>query len=240
MGRWCRHRTARVATSRARCGGNAIRSFAGRLLPLTFALTIVAQLQGAAARADERLTTKTGTVGQCAGATAMLPKLKSLAHGEVATLHVPEASQHLPELEFMTPNGETVTLSRLGGKTRLVNLWATWCAPCRQEMPSLDRLQQQLGGPDFEVVIINNDLRDPLRQMRFLDDFGVKALTRYADPSGRTFQMLKQAGRATSLPATLLVDHDGCELASLSGPLEWDHPDTIAFLQAAIGKSSAR
>ena len=107
-------------------------------------------------------------------------------------------------------------------------------------MPSLDRLQQRLGGPDFEVVVINNDLRDPLRQARFLDDIGVKALTRYADPSGRTFQMLKQAGRATTLPATLLVDPDGCELAFLSGSLEWDHPDTIAFIQAAIRKSSER
>ena len=63
-------------------------------------------------------------------------------------------------------------------------------------MPSLDRLQQRLGGPDFEVVVINNDLRDPLRQARFLDDIGVKALTRYADPSARTFQTLKQAGRS--------------------------------------------
>jgi thiol-disulfide isomerase/thioredoxin len=216
-----------------------MRAYAGRLLLLT-ALTIVSLLQGAVVRADERSTTKTGAVEGCAGATAMLPKLRSLASGEVATLHVPEASQYLPEIEFAAPSGERVTLRQLGGKTRLVNLWATWCAPCRQEMPSLDRLQQQLGGPDFEVVIINNDLRDPVRQMRFLDDIGVKALARYADPSGRTFQTLKQAGRATSLPATLLVDRDGCELAFLSGPLEWDHPDTIAFLQAAIGKSSAR
>jgi thiol-disulfide isomerase/thioredoxin len=217
-----------------------MRSFAGRLLPLTVALTIVAHLQSAAVRADERPTITTDTVKQCDRATAMLPKLRSLVHGEVATLHVPEASQRLPELAFVAPNGEPVTLRQLGGKTRLVNLWATWCAPCREEMPSLDRLQQQLGGPDFEVVIINNDLRDPVRQMRFLDDIGVKALARYADPSGRTFQTLKRAGRATSLPATLLVDRDGCELAFLSGPLEWDHPDTIAFLQTAIGKSSAR
>jgi thiol-disulfide isomerase/thioredoxin len=217
-----------------------MRSFAGRLLPLTVALTIVAHLQGAVVWADDRPTTKTDTVKRCDRATAMLPKLRSLAHGEVATLNVPEASQHLPELAFVAPNGEPVTLRQLSGKTRLVNLWATWCAPCRQEMPSLDRLQQQLGGPDFEVVIINNDLRDPVRQMRFLDDIGVKALARYADPSARTFQMLKQAGRATSLPTTLLVDHDGCELAFLSGPLEWDHPDAIAFLQAAIGESRAR
>jgi thiol-disulfide isomerase/thioredoxin len=179
-------------------------------------------------------TTRTGTVAQCTGATAMLATLRSLAHGEVAALHVPEASQHLPELAFETPTGDAVTLGQLGGKTRLVNLWATWCAPCRKEMPALDRLQQQLGGPDFEVVVINTDLRDPLRQMRFLDDIGVKSLTRFADPSARTFQILKQAGRATTLPTTLLVDHDGCELAFLSGSLEWDHPDTIAFLQAAI------
>jgi hypothetical protein len=107
-------------------------------------------------------------------------------------------------------------------------------------MPSLDRLQHQLGGGDFEVVAINTDLRDPLRQMRFLDEIGVKSLSRHADPSARTFQILKQAGRATTLPTTLLIDRDGCELAFLSGSLEWDHPDTIAFIRAAIRRPGAR
>jgi thiol-disulfide isomerase/thioredoxin len=212
--------------------------FARTLWPLAFACTIA--LYGMAARADEHATPGPGTVAQCAGATAMLPTLRSLAHGEVAALHIPEASQHLPELAFESPKGEAVTLGQLGGKTRLVNIWATWCAPCRKEMPSLDRLQQQLGGGDFDVVVINTDLRDPSRQVRFLDEIGVKSLTRYADPSARTFQILKQAGRATTLPATVLVDQEGCELAFLSGSLEWDHPETIAFLRAAIGKSSAR
>jgi len=236
MGFWSRYRTTGIAASHTPCGGKDI--VVRGLLPLTFALMVA--LQGMAARADEHVATRPGAVAQCDGATAMLPTLRSLAHGEVAALRVPEASQHLPELAFETPKGEAVTLGQLGGKTRLVNLWATWCAPCRKEMPSLDRLQQQLGGGDFDVVVINTDLRDPLRQMRFLDEIGVKSLTRYADPSARTFQILKQAGRATTLPATVLVDRDGCELAFLTGPLEWDHPDTIAFIQAAIGKSSAR
>jgi thiol-disulfide isomerase/thioredoxin len=116
----------------------------------------------------------------------------------------------------------------------LINLWATWCAPCRAEMPALDRLQAKLGGDKFEVVAINIDTARLERRKPFLDSVGVKSLAFYTDEKADIFQVLKQAGKVVGLPTTILVDAKGCELGLMAGPAEWDSPDAIALIQAAI------
>ena len=88
----------------------------------------------------------------------------------------------------------------------LVNLWATWCVPCRKEMPALDALQAELGGDKFDVVAINIDTRDPEKPLAFLKDAGVTHLAYYADQSAKVFQELKLAGKAFGMPTTLIVD----------------------------------
>jgi thiol-disulfide isomerase/thioredoxin len=118
----------------------------------------------------------------------------------------------------------------------LLNLWATWCAPCRKEMPALDRLQAELGGPDFEVVAINIDQRNLDRPGQFLDDIGVTRLVRYADATARVFQDLRAANRAVGMPTTLLIDARGCELAILHGPAEWASDDAMKLVRAALGR----
>ena len=172
----------------------------------------------------------------CAGAEKALAAMRPLAKGEVAAVQVPKASQKMPNLGFKTPDGQATTLAALERKTLLLNLWATWCVPCRKEMPVLDRLQQQLGGKDFEVVAINIDQRNLDRPKRFLDEIGVKALAYYSDADAKVFQDLQKIGRALGMPTTIIVDAKGCELGHLAGPAEWDSPDALALIKAAQGK----
>ena len=120
------------------------------------------------------------------------------------------------------------------GRTVLLNLWATWCVPCRKEMPALDALEAKLGGPAFQVVAINIDTRDLDKPKSWLKDTGIDRLTYYADPSAKVFQELKVVGRATGMPTTLLVDPAGCEIATLAGPAEWASNDAVKLVTAAL------
>jgi len=119
-----------------------------------------------------------------------------------------------------------------------LNLWATWCVPCREEMPALDRLQAQAGGADFEVVALNIDTARLEKRQQFLSEIGVKALKFYADPSADVFQTLKRAGKVVGLPTTILIDADGCELGTLAGAAAWDSPDALRLVAAARGTGS--
>ena len=121
----------------------------------------------------------------------------------------------------------------------LFNLWATWCVPCRKEMPALDELQAKLGGADFEVVAVNIDTRDPEKPRAWLKEVGIERLAYYADPAAKVFQELKQAGKAWGMPTTILVDGAGCEIGTLAGPAEWASEDAIKLVSAALGRTSS-
>ena len=131
-------------------------------------------------------------------------------------------------------NGAKVDLAKFAGKPIIINLWATWCVPCRKEMPALDALQQRLGGPAFEVVTLNIDTRDPDKPKAWLKEVGVEKLAYFADPSARAFQDLKAIGRAFGMPTTLLIDPKGCEIATIAGPAEWASDDAIKLINAAL------
>ena len=122
------------------------------------------------------------------------------------------------------PEGQPLSLADFKGRTILVNLWATWCVPCREEMPALDKLQAELGGADFEVVAINVDTRNPDKPKAWLQENGIGNLAYHADPSGKLLQVL-QTIRPCGRPADhLLIDGNGCEIALLKGPAEWASP----------------
>jgi thiol-disulfide isomerase/thioredoxin len=144
----------------------------------------------------------------------------------------------LPTITFSDAAGQSKSLADWRGKTVLLNLWATWCVPCRREMPALDALQRELGGKNFQVVAVNIDTRDPAKPKAWLAETGVKNLAYYADPSAKIFQQLKAIGKAFGMPTTLLVDTNGCEIASLAGPAEWASPDAVALVKAALGTSA--
>jgi thiol-disulfide isomerase/thioredoxin len=116
----------------------------------------------------------------------------------------------------------------------LVNLWATWCAPCRAEMPALDELQQKMGGDSFEVVAINVDTGDDAKPKAFLNEIKVSGLAYYSDHSMGAFNELKAKGLALGLPVTVLVDDEGCLLAHMNGPAEWSTPDAVRFIETAL------
>ena len=142
----------------------------------------------------------------------------------------------MPALAFNGPDGQPTSLAAFRGKTVLFNLWATWCAPCRHEMPALDRLQAALGGDAFQVVTVNIDTRNPERPRQWRADNGISRLAYVSDPAAKTFQELKSAGKAFGMPTTLIVDRDGCELGVIAGPADWAGEDALRLLRAAIGR----
>lgn len=136
------------------------------------------------------------------------------------------ASPPLPEIRFQDASGNSRSLSDFRGRVVLLNLWATWCVPCRKEMPSLDRLQAQLGGPAFEVVALSID-RSPPAVREFYQQYGIRALALYIDPSTEVTRSLGTVG----IPTTLLVDGEGRELWRRVGPAEWDAPAEVAEIR---------
>lgn len=172
----------------------------------------------------------------CRPAVDLATKIKPLAQGEVAALTMASQPLRIPDLTFGDASGKSRKLSEFRGRTLLVNLWATWCVPCRREMPALDQLQAKLGGPKFEVVAINIDTRDPEKPKDFLKDGGLTNLSYFHDNSAKVFQDLKAAGRALGMPTSMLVDPSGCEIATIAGPAEWASGDAIKLVTAALGQ----
>ncbi len=139
----------------------------------------------------------------------------------------------MPEFNIMDHDGKQMTLADFKGKTILLNVWATWCVPCRKEMPSLDRLQAILGGPDFEVVAMSSDKQGMAAIDQFYLEAGITHLNKYiAQDANRSLDKLGLYG----IPATFLIDRQGQNLGQLIGAAEWDTPEMIAFLNATINK----
>jgi thiol-disulfide isomerase/thioredoxin len=169
----------------------------------------------------------------CRPATELAKRLAPLARGEVAAFNVATEPQKLPDLGFKDAGGEPRKLADFKGRTVLLNLWATWCVPCRKEMPALDALQAKLGDDKFQVVAVNIDTRNLDKPKAWLDEVGIKRLGYYADPSAKVFQDLKAIGKALGMPTTLLIDAQGCELGTLAGPAEWASDDAIKLIETA-------
>lgn len=201
---------------------------AGRMAAIALAVAVLYGTSGGAGNAAE--------AADCTGAASLAASLRPTARGEVAAVQVARTPKAVPNLSFAGPDGQPMTLADFRGRTVLLNLWATWCLPCRKEMPALDTLQRTLGGKDFEVVAINIDTRNLDKPRAWLVENGITTLTYFADPSARVFQELKSAGKAFGMPTTLIIDPRGCELATLAGPAEWASEDALAMVRAALGR----
>ncbi len=174
--------------------------------------------------------------GVCKPAVELARKIAPFAKGEVAAINIAKGPLKVPDLAFQDAAGKPLTLENWRGRTVLLNLWATWCVPCRKEMPSLDALEQKLGGPHFEVVTVNIDTRDLEKPKTWLKDVGISKLNYYADPAAKTFQDLKAVGRAFGMPTTLLISPEGCEIGTIAGPAEWASDDAIKLIEAALAR----
>lgn len=165
-------------------------------------------------------------------AAEILPKgpgINALSQGHMAAFVFRKELEALPEIKFQDGQGKERTLADWRGKVVLLNLWATWCVPCRKEMPALDRLQQALGSDKFEVVAISVDRKGIASAQTFLDDTKAGKLAVYVDTTLRTTSQLGAVG----LPATLLIDANGREIGRLLGPAEWDSEDAKRLIRAA-------
>ena len=175
----------------------------------------------------------------CRAAVDTAQRIAPLAHGEVAALTMATTPLQLPDLAFEDADGRAKKLSDWRGKIVLVNLWATWCVPCRKEMPALEGLQAKLSGPNFEVVAINIDTRDSEKPKKFLKDANLTRLGYFNDKNAKVFQELKAIGRALGMPTSVLVDGRGCEIATIAGPAEWDSEDAVKLIKAAVNPAAA-
>jgi thiol-disulfide isomerase/thioredoxin len=137
----------------------------------------------------------------------------------------------LPDLTLSILDGDSIRLADLKGQIVFLNFWATWCAPCRKEMPSLDRLQAALGGDAFDVVTIATGRNSPAGIDRFFSETGLTALPRFTDPG----QDLARAMAVMGLPVTVVIDREGREVGRLLGGAEWDAPEAVALLSALKG-----
>lgn len=170
----------------------------------------------------------------CAGAAEKAARLEALSVGDVAAFRPAETPVSLSDLAFHKPDGTATTLADFAGRTLLVNLWATWCVPCRAEMPALDRLSASAGSADFAVVPVSLDSGSADKPRQFLEEIEAKALPLYVDPDLRLMDDMKRLGLGRGLPTTLLVDEAGCQLGVMEGPAEWDSADARALIAAAL------
>lgn len=173
-------------------------------------------------------------LGAVAGLFAMVPALVRRvreASSPAPHLVLRAAPQTLPDLRFTDANGASTSLASYRGRVVLLNIWATWCPPCRNEMPTLDRLQATLGGRNFEVVALSIDEGGLSVVQDFLRRAGIRHLRPYVDGAGDARVMFSGAG----VPLTLLIDRDGREVSRKLGPAVWDHPDVLQIIQGLMG-----
>jgi len=141
------------------------------------------------------------------------------------------APRPIAEIAFEDGSGRERALAEFRDKVVLLNVWATWCTPCREEMPALDRLQRKLGGPGFEVVALSIDSGGASAVQGFYDEIGIRSLAIYVDRATRATGSLGVVG----IPTTLLVDRRGREIARRTGPAEWDGPEAVRVITAHLG-----
>ena len=161
-------------------------------------------------------------------ATAVMPEPQLFSSAERPFKFIPYSSPRaMPNVAFEDGQGQKRSLADFRGKVVLLNIWATWCGPCREEMPTLDRLQSQLGGADFEVVALSIDRGGQSVVKSFFDEINVQRLAIYVDATAEAGSKLAILG----VPTTLLLDRAGNEIGRVTGPAKWDSPEVIDTIQ---------
>jgi len=171
--------------------------------------------------------------GDCQPAQAHGAALTPFTKGQVAAMVAAREPLSLQTIAFKGADGQPLSVAKFAGKTVLLNLWATWCVPCREEMPALNALQKEMGSDTFEVVAVNIDTGDDEKPKAFRSDNGIDTLGYYRDNTMGVFNALKKQGLAFGLPVTLLLDGKGCLVSAMNGPAAWDSDDAKGLIKAA-------
>jgi thiol-disulfide isomerase/thioredoxin len=220
------------------------RQSAWRTAAVSLATAAIAAVLGFAAvyvtfgrrdNVSESPASQSKTAAPSAAAPQALPQgggANPLSTGRMAAFVFRPEPSDLPAIKFQDAEGKERTLADWRGKVVLLNLWATWCLPCRKEMPALDRLQKELGSDKFEVVALSVDRKGAEASRKFLEEAKVERLALYVDPTTRANTEL----RALGLPVTLLIDRQGREIGRLLGPAEWDSEDAKRLIRAVVNR----
>ena len=212
---------------------------AARVTPALLALGILAILAGGAlglygiVHDGGKLVAHSGA---CARSLDLAQAVDPLARGELAALTLATQPNPLGSIAFDDADGLKTTVASFAGRTILLNLWATWCVPCRQEMPALDTLQGALGGPSFSVIPVNIDQLRLDRPRAFFREIGAKNLPFYVDSSADILRALHGKG----LPTTVLIGGDGCEIGTMAGPAQWDSQEAKTLIERLATPAPAR
>ncbi len=157
-------------------------------------------------------------------------KLNNQKFGDMKKMTIANNTSSAPKTIFFDIGGKELTLSDFNGRLTLVNFWATWCAPCRKEMPSLEVLSNQIGGDTFQVVTIATMRSSEEAVKKFFNDNNIIGLPKFRDPKG----YLARASGVAALPLTILLDRNGNEISRLIGDADWAQDETIEFIKKAI------
>jgi thiol-disulfide isomerase/thioredoxin len=155
--------------------------------------------------------------------------------GTVAKFTPTDPGRPAPIEPFYDADGNEITLHDFGDKVVLLNLWATWCAPCIREMPSLDRLQAALGGDRFQVVAVSVDRRGVEAVRPYFQRLEIANLSIYVEPTNQ----LANALGLQVLPSTIVVGPRGLMRGHIIGAVEWDAPEALALLRYYIDRVGA-
>jgi thiol-disulfide isomerase/thioredoxin len=169
-----------------------------------------------------------------ASSPASLPTSTSPKSGDAFIVH--ETPQPVPALSFIDSDGNRPSLAAFRGRTILLNIWATWCLPCREEMPALERLEAKLSGPEFEVVPLSIDRGGLPKVKSFYEEISLKALGMFVDTSSKASYALGAVG----IPTALLINPDGLEVGRLVGPAEWDSPELTEIIQQQLQRAARK
>lgn len=147
--------------------------------------------------------------------------------GDMRTFDLSQPPSPAPDISFSDLSGNTLGLKDFRGQVVLINYWATWCAPCLRELPSLERLQAKLSDDDFRLIALSTDREGSEKVAPFLEENGFDELPVYLDPGNRTVAPFELIG----LPTTILIDRQGREVGRYTGPAEWDGPGAVALIR---------
>lgn len=212
----------------------------GKLLITLAAVVALAAIAGVGLYAlfppagKSSVETQAAASTKCAVDSALVEKLDAKASGQMAAFTVTDRPISVKSLSFSDAERKTTSLQDWAGRTVLLNLWATWCAPCRAEMPALEALNRELSGEAFEVVPVSVDLGDDSKPKAFYAEIGLRDLPFFHDADLGILNELKSQGLGYGLPTTLLIDGRGCVLGVLSGPAAWESDDAKALIRQAL------
>jgi thiol-disulfide isomerase/thioredoxin len=167
-----------------------------------------------------------------ANAGAAETAIEALRDGDMRKLNIHSEPVAAAGTAFTGEDGSEMTLADYGGKVVVLNFWATWCAPCREEMPTLSALQAAMGGEDFEVVTVATGRNDPVAMEQFFAEIGVDNLPLHRDPQ----QKLARDMGVLGLPITVILDREGLEIARLQGDADWSSESAMAIVAAFVAE----